>query len=207
MYSFGILGIKSIIDSIHYRSWLNTVLEGQGVLKQQLEQGTVAYHLKPGFSVLFVGKGDFIGMQFVLRHSSNTTFILSERKQKYTNVWNKYVNDDHYSNLNTIMTRSYLQSAGEYILFPVKDDQIFLPSQSAYDIPPYQIDLLYQDIRSIEQKTSGRQSRLLSLVIDTMRVKSTLRTVKNKLRELKNLFHLKKLPSVIVVFLLSIHRI
>lgn len=150
LYSFGILGIKSIIYSIHYKSWINLVLEGQMTVKQKLDQGTLEYSLQPGFSIVFIGKGDFIGMQFVLNHPKNQTLTLSKNSVKYTNVWNKYQNDDHFDNFNTIMERSYAKEAGEYILFPVQDDQIFLPSETAYDIPPYQLDLLCQDIRMIE---------------------------------------------------------
>ena len=53
------------------------------------------------------------------------------------------------------------KDTGEYVFFPVKDDQIFLPSRSAYDLSPHKLDILCQDIRSIEKSNKWKPKRIL----------------------------------------------
>lgn len=159
-YSFGVLGMKSIIDSINRRAWIDKILNAQIKLKENLEKGTISYSLSKKHSILFVGNGDFIGMQYVLNHTSSA-IIVSSHLPSYTNVWNYYDSNTLYDDLKEVIKRCTGKDAGEYIFFPVKDDQIFLPNEKAYDLSPHKLDILCKNIRTIEKEFGWKPKKII----------------------------------------------
>jgi hypothetical protein len=160
LYSFGILGLKKLVDLLERRTWLDNVLLSKATLSQNIKQGRMNLRMKKGHSLLFVGKGDFIGMQFALDKKAQAVTI-SETKPTYTNIWNNYSVDTLYDDLKDVILRSDGESCGEYIFFPVKDDQIFLPGEKSFDLSPHKLDILCQDIRMIEKELSWKAKRIL----------------------------------------------
>jgi hypothetical protein len=182
LYSFGIFGIKKLFDALDKRTWRDRVLASQTKLKQLLTEGTLPFALTKGHSILFIGKGDFIGRQFVLSHTPSDAVSLSENKPDYTDIWNYYDPDSLYENLKQLMHLSHAQNAGEYVFFPVKDDQIFLPSESAFDLSPHKLDIICQNIRSIEKENKWPPKRIIIVgdrdhksLVKSVDEKSTLR--------------------------------
>lgn len=161
LYSFGIFGIKKLIDAIDRRTWLDTVYLAKKTVQEQLASGMLLLNMKPGHSLLFVGKGDFIGMQFVLNHKPDETVTISQSKPFYTNFWNYYDAEGLYDDLKQTITRASGENAGEYVFFPVKDDQIFLPGEKAYDVSPHKLDILCQNIRVIEKELGWKEKRII----------------------------------------------
>lgn len=161
LYSFGVLGIKNIIDSINRKAWIDKVLDSKKKLKGKLEDGNMSYFLSKGHSVLFVGNGDFIGMQYVLNDISGQAVTISSNKPSYTQVWNYYDSSTFYEDLKDVMRRCAGKNAGEYIFFPVKDDQIFLPNEKVYDLSPHKLDILCQNIRNIEKELGWKSKRII----------------------------------------------
>jgi hypothetical protein len=161
LYSFGVLGIKKLFDALDKKSWLDKVLASRLELQQNIASGTLHLTLQKGCSLLFVGKGDFIGMQLVHNQDPELTVTISEQEPTYTNIWNYYSSDTFYDDLKNVIENSSGQTAGEYIFFPVKDDQIFLPGPTAYDLSPHKLDILCQDIRNIEKEKKWRSKRII----------------------------------------------
>jgi len=161
LYSFGILGVKKLFEALDKRSWLDAVLTSQKKLRSQIDEGTVNLALKKGHSLLFVGNGDFIGMQFALNNPESNTVTISETKPAYTSIWNFYKADTLFDDLKKVIERAGGENAGEYIFFPVKDDQIFLPSPTAYDLSPHKLDILCQNIRTVEREEKWRPRRII----------------------------------------------
>jgi len=151
-YSFGILGLKTLVEKLEHRSWLSKVLDAQQLLQAALQSGKVTFDLPEGHTLLFVGKGDFIGMQLAINHGPDGAAIISETRPDYTNTWSYYSVDSLYEGLKETMVRASGDTAGEYVFFPVKDDQIFLPAPKAYDLSPHKLDILCRNIRVIEQE-------------------------------------------------------
>ncbi len=161
LYSFGIFGIKKLIDAIDRRTWLDTVYAAKKMLQEQITNGTASFKMRDGHSILFIGKGDFIGAQFVLNHYDDETVTLSESKPYYTRFWSLYNTDGMYDNLKQTLIKSSGSTAGEYVFFPVKDDQIFLPGEKAYDVSPHKLDILCQNIRVIENEEGWDPKRII----------------------------------------------
>ena len=161
LYSFGIFGIKKLFEALDKRSWLDRVLSAQLTVDNNIRTGRLNLSLKKGHSLLFVGRGDFIGTQFVLNHKNNNSVTISETKPVYTKIWNYYFTDTLYEDLKNVIERSDGKTAGEYIFFPVKDDQIFLPGPDAYDLSPHKLDIICQDIRTIEKKNKWKAKRII----------------------------------------------
>ena len=161
LYSFGIAGIKTLIDSIEHRSWLEKVLQAQELLQENIKKGYLFLQMKKGHSLLFVGNGDFIGMQFSLNNKTNESVTISQNKPTYTQFWNHYDISTLYEDIKDVIIRSSGKNVGEYIFFPVKDDQIFLPNETAYDLSPHKLDIICQNIRTIEKELKWQEKRIL----------------------------------------------
>jgi len=161
LYSFGVLGIKKLFDALDKRTWLDHVFASQKILQDKIIAGTMNFSLQSGHSIVFVGKGDFIGAQFVLNHKKDNAITVSLAKPTYTSVWNFYDAETTYEDLKTVMERADFEHAGEYIFFPVKDDQIFLPAPTAYDLSPHKLDILCQNIRMIERSKKQKPKRII----------------------------------------------
>ncbi len=161
LYSFGIFGIKKLIEIVEHKSWLDKVLLAQEKLRNYQTSGELNLRLPSGHSMLFVGAGDYIGMQFALDSGPTETITISNHKPNYTDVWNFYDVNTFYEDLETVIVRSSGQSCGEYVFFPVKDDQIFLPGDKDYDVSPHKLDLLCQNIRTIEKSHHWKSKRIL----------------------------------------------
>lgn len=151
-YSFGIVGIKKIFESLDKQTWIDKVRRSQGILQERTKSGTMRFKLRKGHSVLFVGDGDHIGKQFVLNHSADETVTIGVNKPDYTDIWNFYNTSHSYDDLKDVLVRISGKHTGEYVFFPVKDTQVFLPASAAYDLSPHKLDILCQNIRKIENE-------------------------------------------------------
>ena len=160
LYSFGVLGVKKLFDAIDRRTWVDKVNFSKKILQQQLDKGTVSLSLPKGHSVLFLGNGDFIGQQFIASNQ-NKAVAVSTSRPTFTNSWNVYNTESNYDDLKTVVKRVCSQTTGEYIFFPVKDDQLFLPGPTAYDLSPHRLDILCQDIRSIEKENHWKSKKII----------------------------------------------
>ena len=160
-YSFGIVGLKSLIDKIENRTWLEKILYAQTTLLKNIQQGSLNLRMVKGHSLVFVGKGDYIGMQFVLNHSHSNAVTISQVKPAYTNVWNYYDISTSFEGLKDIIQRCDGANAGEYLFFPVKDNSIFLPGESDYDLSPHKLDIICTNIRNVEKEIKMPTKRIV----------------------------------------------
>ncbi len=182
LYSFGVLEIRSLVLAIQNKGWKNRVINAQKKIKDKLLKGKIFWDLKTGFSVLFTGGGDFIGEE-IAKRSKTMALTLSERMPSYTTIWNRYKFESPYDSLRTILKLSDAGDAGEYIFFPVEDTEIFLPAESSYDIAPHKLDLLIQNIRSIEDEFEWTNKRIV--IVGDKYHESIIQT-ENKLEPIKD---------------------
>jgi hypothetical protein len=161
LYAFGVLGVKKLFELIDKKTWLDKVLEAKTILTERLSDGTVNFRMKRGHSLLFVGLGDFIGMQQTLNCKVDETVTISSKKPNYTKIWNFYDVDTLYEDLKEVVIRADGESCGEYVFFPVKDDQIFLPGEKSYDLSPHKLDLLVQNIRVLEKELRWKPKKII----------------------------------------------
>lgn len=161
LYSFGVVGIKKLMDAVNQRSWLENVLSAQKLLSENIKKGTLNLQMRKGHTLLFVGNGDFIGAQFTLNHKPDETVTISSHQPSYTKTWNFYDTDTLYEDLENVLLRSDGESAGEYVFFPVMDNKIFLPGEKAYDLSPYKLDIFAQNIRTIEKEQKWKTKRII----------------------------------------------
>lgn len=161
LYTFGFFGIKKIIETVEKRTWLETVMLAQEQLRQSLEEGKQILEMKQDHSILFVGKGDFVAEQFVLEHPIDEAVIVSETKPAFTNIWSCYDLCTLYDDLKKTLFRSDAATGGEYLFFPVQDNHLFLPSADSYDLAPHKLDILIQNIRTIEKEQQWVENRII----------------------------------------------
>lgn len=161
LYSVSFFGLKKIFDSLERRTWLDRVYNAQKKLQISLDAGKINFALAKGHSLLFVGGGDYIGTQFVLNHKTEDTITISQTKPTHTSFWNYYNVTSMYEDLKQVLDRCDGKTAGEYLFFPVVDNEIFLPGPKAYDVSPHNLDILCQDIRMVEKELRWKPKRII----------------------------------------------
>lgn len=161
LYSFGIVGIKNILERLERKTWLDKVFDAQETVKERVKNGEQNWAMQKGHSLLFVGNGDFIGEQFVADHQAAEVVTIAESKQPFTEVWSRYTANSAYNSLLNVLERSSGKTAGEYLFFPVKDLSLFLPNEKDYDLSPYKLDILCQNIRSMEREKKWKTKPIL----------------------------------------------
>lgn len=161
LYSFGVIGVKKLFEFVRRKSWLDKVTEAKDILEKQMDKGIFNYELKPHHSLLFVGRGDFIGEQFSIRSNIDDAITLASIKPVYTNHWVKYDTSNSFTLLEKALIHGDAQSCGEYILFPVRDTELFLPGEREYDIAPEKVEVLIHTIRDIEKVNNWDPKRII----------------------------------------------
>ena len=161
LYSVSFFGLKKIFDSLEKRTWLDRVYKAQKTLQTRMDAGKANFSLAKGHSLLFVGSGDYIGTQFVLNHKPEDTITVSQNKPGHTLFWNYYDVTTLYENLKQVLDRCDGKTAGEYLFFPVVDNEIFLPGPKAYDVSPHNLDILCQDIRMVEKELKWKPKKII----------------------------------------------
>lgn len=203
LYCFGIVGIKLLIDVLDKKTWLDRVLNARDKLKTNLDLGRLNLEMREGHSLLFVGGGDFIGMQFCLNQPKDMTVTISQKKPNYTEIWNLYQTDALFDDLKDVIIRSAGKNCGEYVFFPVKDDQIFLPSPAAYDLSPHKLDIICQNIRILEKELGWETKRIILVGDKTHQSFVQSEDEKNVIKKSEDIISLdsigKKYPNVTLI--------
>lgn len=161
LYSFGIFGVKKLFDYVRRKSWLDKVYEAKEMLEKNTEKGLQNYTLQPNHSILFVGRGDFIGEQFCVNSAIDHVLTLGSARPQYTNHWYRYDITNSFSVLEKALVHADAESAGEYILFPVKDTELFLPGEREYDISPEKVEVLIHSLREVEEVNGWSPKRIV----------------------------------------------
>jgi len=182
LYSFGVFGVKKLFDYVRRKTWLDKVTGAKETLEKEMEKGSMQYRLQNRHTLLFIGRGDFIGEQFCIRNKPDDVITLATHKPNYTRHWTKYDITNSYAMLEKAMLLAAAKNAGEYILFPVKDTELFLPGEREYDVSPEKVEVLIQTIRDVES-VNGWEPKRIIIVGDRKQITMVRTETKNAVLE------------------------
>ncbi|MBC8173306.1 MAG: hypothetical protein H7X71_05300, partial [Chitinophagales bacterium] len=182
LYSFGVFGVKKLFEFVRRKTWLDKVNDAKAILDKQIEKGIVNYELDAHHSILFVGRGDFIGEQFSINSHPDNAITLASSRPVYTDHWVKYDTSNSFSLLEKALKHSDGKGCGEYILFPVKDTELFLPGEREYDISPEKVEILIHTIRDVEKNNQWEAKRII-VVGDKKQITSVRTETKKSILE------------------------
>lgn len=160
IYAFGVAGVRQLWRRIHKNNWKDIVEESQIKLNKMIAAGTARFTYPPGFSLLFVGEGDQIAKSLV----TDTPTIgptLSSKRPKHTNFWSKFIVSEGDEGFGQTLAQFNAEDAGEYVLFPVVDEHLFLPGLFEYDLPPHRVEIAVRRIREYEKDKGWAAKRIL----------------------------------------------
>lgn len=160
IYAFGVAGIRQLWRKVNKNNWKDRVKAAQTRLGEMIDKGTGRFTFKPGFSLLFVGGGDQIGKSLVLDDPTIGP-TMSTKPPAYTRLWARYKASDGDEAFERVIEQFNSEDAGEYVLFPVVDDQLFLPGPLDYDMPPHRVEIAVRRIREFEKERGWRTKRII----------------------------------------------
>ncbi|TMV09868.1 hypothetical protein FGK63_02005 [Ruegeria sediminis] len=160
IYAFGVAGIRQLWRRINKNNWKDLVGAAQDKLEKAISEGTARFTFAPGFSLLFVGEGDQIAKSLVADDPTLGPTIAS-RKPPYTNLWGRFKASDGDEGFERVLDQFNSEDAGEYVLFPVVDEHLFLPGMHEYDLPPHRVEIAVRRIREYEKERGWDKKQIL----------------------------------------------
>ena len=160
IYAFGAAGVRQLWRRLHKDNWKDRVQASQQKLANMISEGTTRISFAPGFSMLMVGKGDHVAKSLVLDNVEIGPTIGSS-KPTYTDLWAGFYTAEGDRELKRVFEQFNTEEAGEYILFPVVDENLFLPGPDEYDTPPHRMEVAVQLIREHEEALGWSRKRII----------------------------------------------
>lgn len=160
IYVFGAVGIRQLWKQVHRNNWKDLVRRAQDTLSKRIEDGTGLFRFAPGFSLLFAGEGDQMARSLVADDPAVGLTICATR-QPYTKLWARYAAGEGDEGFIRALGQVNAQDAGEYVLFPVRDEHLFLPGPFDFDIAPHRVDVAVRRIREFEKERGWETKRII----------------------------------------------
>lgn len=160
IYAFGVAGIRQLWRKLNKNNWKDQVEGAQEKLAKAIDAGAGRFIFSPGFSLLFTGDGDQVAKSLV---ADNPTIgpTLSSTRPLYTPLWSKFITADGDEGFVRALDQFNTEEAGEYLLFPVVDEHLFLPGPQEYDAAPHRVEIAVQRIREYEQECGWAQKQIV----------------------------------------------
>lgn len=160
IYAFGVAGLRQLWRRINKNNWKDLVRSSQEKLAEMVDNGTARISFKPGFSLLFTGDGDQIAKSLVLDNPLIGP-TMSTVRPLYTNLWAMYRTSDGDEAFERVLEMYNTRDAGEYVMFPVVDEHLFLPGPHEYDVAPHRVEIAVQRIRTFEREMGWPAKRII----------------------------------------------
>jgi len=160
IYAFGVAGVRQLWRRINKNNWKDRVVSAQEKLIAMIQEGQGRFKFTPGFSLLFAGEGDQIAKSLV-RDDPTVGATISSIRQPYTLFWGKYSVDEGADGFKRVLSQYNTNEAGEYVLFPVLDEHLFLPGSDDYDLAPHRVDIGIRKIRDFEKLNGWSPKRII----------------------------------------------
>ncbi len=160
VYAFGVAGLRQLWKKINKNNWKDLVVRSQEKLAKLIEDGTARFRFAPGFSLLFIGDGDQIGKSLVA-DAPTVGVTISSSRQPYTKLWAKFASGEGDEGFSRALGQVNAADAGEFVLFPVRDEHLFLPGKYDFDIAPHRVDIAVRRIREFEREQGWAEKRII----------------------------------------------
>lgn len=151
IYAFGVAGIRKLWRRLNKNNWRDRVEYAQAELQENIVNGTVRIDFPRGFSLLFSGEGDRMARSLV-EEDPLVGVTLQASRPPYTALWGRFLTDDGYEGIQRVLGLYNTEQAGEYVLFPVVDEHLFLPGPSEFDMAPHRVEIAVRRIREYERR-------------------------------------------------------
>jgi hypothetical protein len=160
IYAFGAAGIRQLWRRINKNNWRDRVEDAQTKLATAVAAGTGRFAFPPGFSLLFAGDGDQVAKSLVVDDPTIGP-TLSSKQPHYTPLWGKLSGGEGDEGFVRVLEQFNSEQAGEYLLFPVVDEHLFLPGMHEFDIAPHRVEIAVRRIREHENQNGWTQKKIV----------------------------------------------
>lgn len=160
IYAFGVAGIRQLWRRINKNNWRDHVENARAMLEKSVADGTLRAEFPAGFSLLFAGQGDRMARSLV----SDDPLIgptLQVSRPAYTPLWGRFAPDEGYDAFQCVLDQFNCEAAGEYVLFPVVDEHLFLPGAREFDMAPHRVEIAVRRIRDCERRTGWSRKTVI----------------------------------------------
>jgi hypothetical protein len=158
IYAFGIAGVRTLWRRLNKNNWKDLVAAAQAKLEQDIAAGTARLRFSPGFSVLFAGDGDQVAKSLAVDDPLIGP-TLSTLRPAYSTLWGRFDVAQGDEGFRTALGRFNAAEAGEYVLFPVVDEHLFLPGPD--DLAPHRVEIAVRRIREFERESGWSPKRII----------------------------------------------
>lgn len=130
-FLFAIVAVASIFDLLVQKNLSKRVQTSTTTMREIMEKGELAFDMKPGHSAVFAGEGDYLAhlLQATLP-PEEAMYYCTQRPEGNLPVWQHLDPESGEEGFGKVLQRADFKSAGEVMLFPVKEEEMFLPNHT-----------------------------------------------------------------------------
>ena len=152
--------------------------EQQTLARERVASGGMQFKMAEGHTAAFVGGGDWLADR--LQEVKPRDQVMQYANLKLdSSVWQKLPKQGRQEELFDALDRGDFQSAGEVLILPVKEEDMFLPGEEGHDISLDEIQSLVVVLDSYCESRNIDQKRVLIVGRKTMRETYVSRTDQN----------------------------
>jgi hypothetical protein len=160
IYAFGVAGIRKLWRRLNKNNWRDRVEKAQAKLGKAVSDGSLRAEFPSGFSVLFTGHGDRMARSLVVDDPLIGP-TLQVTQPTYTPLWGRFAPDEGYDAFKRALDQFNCEAAGEFVLFPVVDEHLFLPGAREFDMAPHRVEIAVRRIREYERRAGLTRKRVI----------------------------------------------
>lgn len=149
--------------------------EQQTLVREKVESGEMKFKMAEGHTAAFVGGGDWLADR--LQEVKPRDQVMQYANLKLdSSVWQMLQKQGRQEELFDALDRGDFQSAGEVLILPVKEEDMFLPGEEGHDMSLDEIESLVGVLDSYCRSRNIDQKRVLIVGRKTMRETYVSRT-------------------------------
>jgi len=117
-------------------------IHGREKLDELIEEGGVNFSMNPKHTAAFVERGDQLAEEIAKNNNFGDFIQIGSAKPKESNIWGLWKESFNKKEIYNVLDRCDFEKAGEALIMPVEDKNIFLPEKENHDMTVGEIAVL-----------------------------------------------------------------
>ena len=166
--SAGFGALKTLPQWFTLRGKREKAREQQKIVRQKSERGEMKFEMAKGHTAAFVGRGDWLADRLQETKASDQVMQYASMKIG-SRVWQMIQQQGRQEDIFEVLDRGDFRSAGEALILPIKEEDMFLPGEDGHDMSLDEIQNLIEILDSYCKSRGIDQKKVLIVGRKTLR--------------------------------------
>jgi hypothetical protein len=173
---------KTIPNWLKARGKSQRIKEAQQTVKEEIDEGRFRFGMAEGHTAAFVGFGDPLADSLQQNKKSDEVMLYSHVKIN-NRVWQLLAKNGQQEEIYRVLDRGDFGKAGEVLLLPVKNEDMFLPDKTGHDMTIDEVAAMIDVVDAYCKSRSLSKKRIIIVGSKSMEESYVRRSNKEKTQE------------------------